>query len=108
MKTEDRTRYLLSAFGWQGGTIHQIAEVTGCDSKDLLYAEPKFDYDFRGNYLPSTDYLNGFTAGSTCEPAWIRETLAPKRKGNLEYWFGVMGAFNLRENPSGIGGSWQR
>lgn len=108
MKTEDRTRYLLNAFGWQGGTIHQIAEITGCDSHDLLYAEPKFGYDFRGNYQPSAEYLNGFTAGGTCESEWVRETLAPKHQGEIEFWFGVMGAFNLREHPMDSGGGWQR
>lgn len=37
MTEEQRTTSLMHAFGWQGGTIHQVAERTGCSPADILY-----------------------------------------------------------------------
>jgi len=34
---EQRTDALLKFFGWQGGTIHQLAEATGCKVEKLLH-----------------------------------------------------------------------
>ena len=45
MKPEDRTKYLCIALGWQGGTIHKLAEVTGCSVNDLLYKEFPIEYE---------------------------------------------------------------
>jgi hypothetical protein len=97
MQPEVRTQMLLKAFGWQGGTIHQLAEETGCDSHDLLYGEPKFDYSGpqANNYRPSQDYLNGFSAAGTCSLEFNLSTNFPRERGNLEYWFGVMGRLNI-------------
>ena len=39
MTPEQRMRNLLRYFGWQGGTIHQVAKETGISVQDLLYGE---------------------------------------------------------------------
>ena len=31
-----RLEAFCKAFGWQGGTIHQVAAETGCKAEDLL------------------------------------------------------------------------
>lgn len=97
MQPEIRTQMLLKAFGWQGGTIHQLAKETGCEVQDLLYGEPKFDYygSSATLYRPSRDYLNGFSAAGTCSLDFNLSNNFPKNHGNLDYWFGVMGRLNI-------------
>lgn len=40
-KQELRTIAGLKALGWQGGTVHQIAEKFGIDANTMLYGEPE-------------------------------------------------------------------
>lgn len=94
MKTEDRTRHLLTAFGWQGGTIHQLAEETGCSVQDLLYG----DYDATyARARINDDFYSGWSAVRTCERAFNLEHNFPNNKGNLAFWFGVMRGAELTE-----------
>jgi hypothetical protein len=89
MKGEDRIRLLCAAFGWQGGTVHQVAEQTGCDSHDLIYADlpPELDADFKG----------GWFAIRTCDREWNERVNWPNNRGNLHFWFGVAAGQNLIE-----------
>ncbi len=92
MKTEDRTQYLLKAFGWQGGTIHQLAEETGCSVQDLLYGDcetPMAGF--------TSDFSSGWSAVRTCRRDFNLTTNFPVHKGNLEFWFGVMRGVELHE-----------
>lgn len=75
---EKRTRALLNFFGWQGGTIHQIARETGVEVQDLLYA------DNPGN-LRSNE---GMSAARTCAKEY-RAKFAVTRRGDREFWIGV-------------------
>jgi len=78
----NRTQALCKAFGWQGGTIWQISEETGCEVAELLYNKPE------ATHLGS-DYSLGCCAGTTCSVQFNLETNFPKRKGNLDFWLGV-------------------
>lgn len=78
-----RTEALMAAFGWKGGTIHQIAEVTGCDSTELLYAE-----DAEWNQ----DHKAGWFAYRTCSLEHNQTVIYPNVKGNVQFWLGVAAA----------------
>lgn len=79
---EQRARALYYYFGWQGGTIHQLAAATGISASDLLY-RPHGDERLTG----------GFSAVRTCDTAWRRDTLAPKHQGDWTYWRDVVVGF---------------
>ena len=76
----NRTTNLLNAFGFQGGTIHQVAEMTGCDAFNLLYAETK-PCEFHRQ--------DGWFAYRTNERDFNRSNIIPKRQGNVQFWIGV-------------------
>lgn len=78
--TITRTEALMLAFGWKGGTIHQIAEVTGCDSTELLYTE-----DIGWNQ----DHQAGWFAYRTCSLEHNQTVIYPSVKGNVQFWLGV-------------------
>lgn len=75
-----RCQALCFAFGWQGGTIHQIATITGCDSYDLIYGEIE-------SYL--NDARSGSSAYSTNSLEFNQNKLLEKSRGNLQFWLGV-------------------
>lgn len=78
--TITRTEALMVAFGWKGGTIHQVAEATGCDSTELLYAE-----DIGWN----KDHQAGWWAYRTCSLEHNQTVIYPGVKGNIQFWLGV-------------------
>lgn len=72
---EMRARALYYYFGWQGGTINQLAQATGCSVSDLLHR------------AEGEECLGGgFSAIRTCDVDWRRNTLAPKHQGDWSYW----------------------
>lgn len=75
-----RTQALMLAFGWQGGTIHQIAEETGCNAEDLIYGE---SIEYNANNKA------GWFAYRTNSLEFNQENITPKRKGDLQFWLGV-------------------
>jgi hypothetical protein len=76
---EQRAEALYYYFGWQGGTIHQLARETGISSTDLLH---------RAN---GTEPLShGFSAIRTCDKTWRVEKLALQHKGDWAYWRDVI------------------
>lgn len=78
--TITRTEALMRAFGWQGGTIHQMAHETGCDAHDLIYAKSE---------EWNVEHKKGWFAYMTCSLAHNQENTSPKKKGNLQFWLGV-------------------
>ena len=78
---EERTQALYYFFGWQGGTVHQLAKATGLTVHDILHAPEIENHN---------DQSRGWFSVRTCDREWRREVLAPKRQGNLAYWQGVM------------------
>ena len=77
-----RTELLMEALGWQGGTIHQLADVTGCDAGDLLYGQPT-------STILSSPYSLGASAVRTCSREFNLRVNFPKSKGDLNFWLGV-------------------
>ncbi len=74
-----RTEALCKAFGWQGGTIHQIAEHTGCSVWNLIYGEP---LTLDGAYQAGFDAVK------------MSKCIDFKRyHGNLSFWIGVAAAY---------------
>lgn len=92
MTPENRTKYLCLALGWQGGTIHQLVEVTGCSVQELLYGE-----------FPTKEDHNAcmsFMAGSfwdTNSKQHQDNVLIPGAKGNLFFWLGVARKMEILE-----------
>jgi hypothetical protein len=76
-----RTERLYKYFGWQGGTIHQLADETGVDSYTLLY----------GEVGPTPRRSQGALAIEACTLA-SRLELAKHVHGDKDYWLGVAGA----------------
>lgn len=79
---EQRARALYYYFGWQGGTVHQLSDVTGIDPVTLLH----------GNPAPAP-LSGGFSAVRTCSLEWRRDTLAPRHQGDWPYWRDVISGF---------------
>lgn len=77
---EQRTLALCHAFGWQGGTIHQLAQETGCTVHDLLYADERTN---------DTDNAHGWFAVRTCTMAFNKATNFPKAQGRIQFWLGA-------------------
>lgn len=83
-KTKDvvtRLDAFCIAFGRQGGTIHQIAEKTGCKASDLIFAESE-EWNI--------DHSKGWFAYQTCSLEYNQKHME-QQKGNLQYWLGVAG-----------------
>ena len=81
---EKRTANLLAFFGWQGGTIHQLAAETGVDVRTLLYADSAY-----------TDrFAQGCCALETCGLAY-RLKLAQRTHGDVAFWLGVAHAVDV-------------
>lgn len=90
-----RTELLMLAFGWQGGTVHQICEVVGLDTTDFLYSVVA---------LSGLDYSRGWFCYRTNSLEFIKEkNVIEREKGNLEFWLGVVDAVDttikLGEQP---------
>jgi hypothetical protein len=88
-----RLQILLSAFRWQGGTIHQIAEATGCKDIDLLYAEMDKGWHCTAYH---TGKINGDNAATWGTHRFINPETGkafPHTYGQLQYWLGVIDGF---------------
>jgi hypothetical protein len=77
-----RLEALCKAFGWQGGTIHDLTRETGVSVDDLLHGVPS------STYLNS-DYCHGWFAGRTCSVDFNKNTNFPRFYGNKDFWIGV-------------------
>lgn len=69
---------LLNAFGFQGGTIHQVAELTGCDAFDLLGVEAD---------NMDADVYNGWYSYRYNDREYNQQN--KMLKGNILFWYGV-------------------
>lgn len=76
----NRTKALMLAFGWQGGTIHQVAEVTGCPANELLYAE-SVEHNLNNKL--------GWFAYRTNSREYNKNNILEKYQGNVQFWLGV-------------------
>ena len=74
---KERTRAFYYFFGWQGGTVHQIAAATGLSSDDILRREHGGEHS--GLDAP------GWWAIRTCSAERRRE-IAARHKGDWRFW----------------------
>ena len=81
-KAVKRIAALCKAWGWQGGTVHQLAEVTGVPVAVLQYGKPSATY-------MNSDYSHGWFSARTNSLAFNLAVQFPKRKGNHDFWIGV-------------------
>jgi len=86
-----RTAALIQAFGWQGGTIHQLAQETGVSVEDLLYTPFKADVANNAN-----DISAGWFASRTCTVEHNIAKVFPKYRGNVSFWHGVIRGLQLK------------
>ena len=84
---ENPTILLMHAIGWQGGTVHQVAEYTGLSVPDILSLQKHEPY----SGLNSPDGA-GWSCIRTCSLEWNRERIFPKYHGNIDFWAGVLQA----------------
>lgn len=84
---QERLANLLAFFGWQGGTIHQIAKETNVPVNVLISGKPSESFF-------GSDYSLGSICLETCSRPW-RAHLGNKRKGNVDWWLGVADAVSV-------------
>ncbi len=85
-KQMTRLEAWCKAFGWQGGTIHQVEEITGCGVAALTGVETQ---------TASKSYENGFVVAKSNQ---VEEAVATGLfNGNLQFWLGVAGFFIAQE-----------
>lgn len=82
-KPASRTEALCFALGWQGGTITQVAEATGCDAYQLVNSEPEQTVGL------NCDHSLGWSAARTCSIDFNLRVNFPPMAGNLDFWLGV-------------------
>jgi len=74
---------LLFALDLDGGTIHQMQDITGVDALTLLHGKPKITF-------LASDFRSGDFAVSTCSVEFNKKVNFPKHKGNSDFWLGVI------------------
>jgi hypothetical protein len=84
-----RLEALLSAFRWHGGTIHQVAETTGCTASDLLHAEADKGWHCTAYHFGNINGDNAATHGTHRFLDPQTGKAFPHTFGRLNYWLGV-------------------
>lgn len=80
-----RTEALMRAFGWQGGTVHDLCKEIGCVVDDFLYNECS-EYE--------QDHRFGWFAYRTNSLEYNRANILDGKKGCVKFWIGVADAVN--------------
>ena len=91
MRAEDRTRLAIKILGWQGGTIHQVCETFGVKVNNFLYDSAE------EVGVINSPFSHGWFAVRTCPLDYVRKTLIPRHRGNLQFVFGMLAGENLKE-----------
>lgn len=89
---EQRTKALYYYLGWQGGTVHQLANEIGLTVQQILYDEMPSKAE---TATRARDFSHGFSAVRTCDLNWRVTKLLPEWKGNVDYWYGVIEGFHI-------------
>lgn len=76
-----RTEALMLALGWQGGTVHQVANELGLDAHEIIYADAsEYNQDHKGGWFAyRTNSLE------------FNQRFKASERGNLQFWLGVAG-----------------
>lgn len=80
-----RTQALMLVLGWQGGTVHQVAEETGLTETDIVHCETHT----MSTMGMGSDYNKGWFAARNNSLEFNRSVVFPKYKGNLAFWMGA-------------------
>jgi hypothetical protein len=84
-----RTEALCIGLGWQGGTVHQVAEATGLTVEDIVYkAKP--------SEVANPEFAGGWFCFRTCGKDHQAKVYAAKQ-GNFDFWCGVADAVMLMD-----------
>lgn len=81
------TELLMKALGWQGGTVHQVAQATGLTVTEIL------DLDTLQNLCHNTPRRQGrIDADEKCVKAvyLVRKEQFAEKSTLISYWFGVV------------------
>lgn len=93
MKTN--TELLMNALGWQGGTVHQVAQETGLSVLEILSLD---------KYYPADSDIRAITyhfAGKRrCEEGLSVVGYDWQGYDNVMYWCGVLDAMKEKESGS--------
>lgn len=77
------TLHLMHSLGWQGGTVHQVANATGLKVETVLNLS---DYKVEDSYQ-----LQSYTGGFTWAREGGKESNIPHwGKGDIHFWLGVL------------------
>jgi hypothetical protein len=80
MKTN--TELLCLCLGWQGGTVHQVAQATGLTVSQII------DTNRHLSSIDGVPTAGGWFAMRTCSPEYRVARLFPENQGNLAFWMG--------------------
>lgn len=83
MKNYTNTELLCFAFGWQGGTVHQVAAETGLTVQEII------ETNRNQEWIGEETSANGWFAARTCSLEFNLKNNFPKNKGKLSFWMGV-------------------
>jgi hypothetical protein len=82
-----RAEAVYAYFGWQGGTVHQLAAATGISVGEILFQT------IQPTGPIGSDDAAGWSAMTTCTWQHRRDKLAPQGHGNVAYWHGVIAGY---------------
>jgi hypothetical protein len=86
----NNTKSLFELLDWQGGTVHQIADVFDVPAETLLYGMPSAS-------CLNSQYMRGQFAFDTCSKAYTKDVLLKAYRGSADFWLGYMRAARLQE-----------
>lgn len=78
-----KTEALMLAFGWKGGTVHDICKEIGCNVEDFLYKETR-EYEM--------DHRFGWFAYRTNSIEYNQKFVKDGKRGCVKFWHGVVDA----------------
>jgi hypothetical protein len=82
---------LFELLDWQGGTVHQAADVVDVPAETLLYGMPVSTLGV------GTAYMQGQCAFDTCSKEYTKNVLLKAYRGNADFWLGYMRASSLKK-----------
>jgi hypothetical protein len=89
--TANNIQALYNLMQWQGGTIHQLADVVDVPAETLLYGMPSTTLGV------NSAYIQGHCAFDTCRPEYVKSVLLKAYRSNANFWLGYMRAAALKE-----------
>lgn len=86
----NNTKALFELLDWQGGTVHQLADVVDVPAETLLYGMPVVKWI-------GSAFMRGQFAFDTCSKEYTKTVLLKAYRGNADFWLGYMRAASLKK-----------